>query len=69
VGAPLSASHVPGAAFLADYDSGGRLPMAVSGNFTGLDNLPTLLIFHNIWKNIGCKYGAVSENFTIAQSS
>jgi len=65
----LSASHVPGAAFLADYDSGGRLPMAVSENFTGLDNLPTLLIFHNIWKNIGCKYGGVSENFTIAQSS
>jgi hypothetical protein len=39
--------------------------MSVSGNFTVLDNLPKLFIFHNIWKNIGCKYGAVSENFTI----
>jgi hypothetical protein len=43
--------------------------MSVSGNFTVLDNLPKLFIFHNIRKNIGCKYGAVSENFTTAQIS
>jgi hypothetical protein len=43
--------------------------MSVSGNFTVPDNLPKLFIFYNIWKNIGCKYGAVSENFTIAQIS
>jgi hypothetical protein len=41
----------------------------VSGNFTVLDNLPKLFIFNNIWKNIGCKYGAVSGNFTAGQIS
>jgi hypothetical protein len=43
--------------------------MSVSGNFTVLDNLPKLFIFHSKQKNIGCKCGAVSENFTIAQIS
>jgi hypothetical protein len=43
--------------------------MSVSGNFTVPDNLPKLFVFHNIRKNIGGKYGAVSENFTIAQIS
>jgi len=43
--------------------------MPVSENFTVLDNLSKLLIFQNIQKNIGYKYGAVSENFTIAQIS
>jgi len=43
--------------------------MSVSENFTVPDCLPKLFIFFNIWKNIGCKYGAVSENFTIAQVS
>jgi hypothetical protein len=43
--------------------------MSVSENFTVLDNLPKPFIFHDIWKNIGCKYGAVSENFTMAYIS
>jgi hypothetical protein len=43
--------------------------MSVSGNFTVPATLPKLLIFHSIRKNIGCKYGAVSENFTTAHIS
>ena len=43
--------------------------MPVSENFTVLDNLSKLLIFQNIQKNIEYKYGAVSENFTMAYIS